>query len=141
MTPHAPASKFPHRGLSGKIDPRFFFTNRNNDRDQKPSQKNHPSFFKTKSILDNSGKNAPRYFRKKRLAIETAARPCRFRRAVVPGTCAQVLNFSQSDRDFSFANAIVIAIENFFRNDRDRFLFGKSRWICSDNWGSRNVFR
>jgi hypothetical protein len=45
-------------------------------------------------------KNDPRFFPENRIAIEMPARKCGCRRGARWCTCAQVINFSQSDRDF-----------------------------------------
>ncbi len=89
----------------------FSFPNHNNTRDKKPFRKNRSPFFILKSISDISGKNAPRFFYKKRIVIENAARGCGCRRAVCRGTCAQVVNFSRSDSDFHLQITMIIAIE------------------------------
>jgi hypothetical protein len=93
--------------------PRFSYTIRDDDRDRNPRQKKRSAFFISQSIRDISGKNAPRYFQKNRIAIVPAARECCCRREVCRAVSAEVVTFSPSDRDFFQKND-----RRFFRQNR-----------------------
>lgn len=101
---------------------RFFFSHRDHYRDQNLFRKKRSPFFILKSLRDISGKNAPRFFHKKRIAIATAARGCRCSRGGCRAVCAEVVNFSQTDRDFFTKNGL-----RFFRENRSAFFLFRSR--------------